>query len=68
MKHQLRGKNRHVVPDEAILKWEADTLANAAFLRKENDPALKDTGLESSPSSRRVLRAFNNAFDFRFLV
>lgn len=30
-----------VVPDEAILKWEADTLANADFLKKENDPALK---------------------------
>jgi len=30
-----------VVPDEAILKWKTDTLANADFLKKENDPALK---------------------------
>lgn len=30
-----------VVPDEAILTWETDTLANADFLKKENDPALK---------------------------
>ena len=29
------------VPDEAILEWEAETLANADFLKKENDPALK---------------------------
>lgn len=30
-----------VVPDEAILEWKSDTLANADFLKKENDPALK---------------------------
>jgi ectoine hydroxylase-related dioxygenase (phytanoyl-CoA dioxygenase family) len=30
-----------VVPDEALLTWETDTLANADFLKKENDPALK---------------------------
>jgi ectoine hydroxylase-related dioxygenase (phytanoyl-CoA dioxygenase family) len=30
-----------VVPDEAILSWKTDTLANADFLKKENDPALK---------------------------
>lgn len=35
-----------VVPDEAILNWKADTLANADFLKKENDPALKDTKWE----------------------
>jgi ectoine hydroxylase-related dioxygenase (phytanoyl-CoA dioxygenase family) len=35
-----------VVPDEAILDWEADTLAKADFLKKENDPALKETGWE----------------------
>jgi ectoine hydroxylase-related dioxygenase (phytanoyl-CoA dioxygenase family) len=35
-----------VVPDEAILEWEADTLAKADFLKKENDPALKETGWE----------------------
>jgi ectoine hydroxylase-related dioxygenase (phytanoyl-CoA dioxygenase family) len=34
------------VPDDAILKWEAESLSNADFLKKENDPALKDTGWE----------------------
>ncbi len=33
-----------IVPDEAILEWEAGLLSNADFLKKENDPALKDTG------------------------
>jgi ectoine hydroxylase-related dioxygenase (phytanoyl-CoA dioxygenase family) len=37
-----------VVPDEAILSWEADSFSNADFLKKENDPALKDTGWEKS--------------------
>ena len=35
-----------IVPDEAILLWEAESLSNADFLKKENDPALKDTGWE----------------------
>jgi ectoine hydroxylase-related dioxygenase (phytanoyl-CoA dioxygenase family) len=35
-----------IVPDEAILKWKADSLAEADFLKKENDPALKETGWE----------------------
>lgn len=35
-----------VVPDEAILEWKAESLSNADFLRKENDPALKETGWE----------------------
>ncbi len=35
-----------VVPDEAILHWEAESLSNADFLKKENDPALKETGWE----------------------
>ena len=35
-----------VVPDSAILDWEADSLSNADFLKKENDPALKETGWE----------------------
>jgi ectoine hydroxylase-related dioxygenase (phytanoyl-CoA dioxygenase family) len=35
-----------VVPDEAILKWKADSLSDADFLKKENDPALKETGWE----------------------
>ena len=30
-----------VVPDEAILAWEAESLSQADFLKKENDPALK---------------------------
>ena len=36
-----------IVPDEAILEWEAGSLSNNDFLKKENDPALKDTGWES---------------------
>ncbi len=35
-----------VVPDEAILEWNAESLSNADFLKKENDPALKETGWE----------------------
>jgi hypothetical protein len=35
-----------MVPDEAILKWEAGSLSNNDFLKKENDPALKETGWE----------------------
>jgi ectoine hydroxylase-related dioxygenase (phytanoyl-CoA dioxygenase family) len=35
------------VPDEAILKWSAASLSDADFLKKENDPALKETGWES---------------------
>jgi ectoine hydroxylase-related dioxygenase (phytanoyl-CoA dioxygenase family) len=35
-----------LVPDDAILGWEAGSLAGADFLKKENDPALKDTGWE----------------------
>ncbi len=35
-----------VVPDDAILHWEAESLSNADFLKKENDPALKETGWE----------------------
>jgi len=35
-----------MVPDEAILAWEAESLSNADFLKKENDPALKETGWE----------------------
>lgn len=30
------------VPDIAIEKWEAESLSNADFLKKEDDPALKD--------------------------
>lgn len=35
-----------VVPDEAVLQWKAASLSEADFLKKENDPALKDTGWE----------------------
>ncbi len=35
-----------VVPDNAIMDWDADSLSNADFLKKENDPALKETGWE----------------------
>jgi ectoine hydroxylase-related dioxygenase (phytanoyl-CoA dioxygenase family) len=36
----------NMVPDEAILNWEAGSLSNNDFLKKENDPALKETGWE----------------------
>ncbi|MGZ3820224.1 MAG: phytanoyl-CoA dioxygenase family protein [Mucilaginibacter sp.] len=36
----------NIVPDEAIMEWEAGSLSNNDFLKKENDPALKDTGWE----------------------
>jgi len=35
-----------VVPDSAIMDWEAASLSDADFLKKENDPALKETGWE----------------------
>lgn len=35
-----------IVPDDAILSREAESLSNADFLKKENDPALKSTGWE----------------------
>jgi ectoine hydroxylase-related dioxygenase (phytanoyl-CoA dioxygenase family) len=35
-----------IVPDEAILQWEASSLSGNDFLKKENDPALKETGWE----------------------
>lgn len=34
------------VPNEAILEWEYESLSKADFLKKENDPALKNTGWE----------------------
>jgi ectoine hydroxylase-related dioxygenase (phytanoyl-CoA dioxygenase family) len=36
----------NMVPDEAILNWKPESLSNADFLKKENDPALKETGWE----------------------
>ena len=35
-----------IVSDEAILEWEASSLSDNDFLKKENDPALKETGWE----------------------
>ena len=35
-----------IVPDDAILHWKSVPLSNADFLKKENDPALKETGWE----------------------
>ncbi len=35
-----------IVPDDAILNWQAESLSKADFLKKENDPALKETGWE----------------------
>ena len=37
----------NVVPDEAILQWDAASLSDNDFLKKENDPALKETGWEN---------------------
>jgi ectoine hydroxylase-related dioxygenase (phytanoyl-CoA dioxygenase family) len=39
-----------IVPDEAILNWKAESLSQADFLKKENDPALKETGWEKEAS------------------
>jgi ectoine hydroxylase-related dioxygenase (phytanoyl-CoA dioxygenase family) len=36
-----------IIPDDAILNWEASSLSDADFLKKENDPALKNTGWEN---------------------
>ena len=41
----------NIVPDEAILEWEPESLSNADFLKKENDPALKETGWEQEVAS-----------------
>ncbi|MCF2496560.1 MULTISPECIES: phytanoyl-CoA dioxygenase family protein [Dyadobacter] len=36
-----------VVPDRALLEWDASSFGDADFLKKEDDPALKTTGWES---------------------
>jgi ectoine hydroxylase-related dioxygenase (phytanoyl-CoA dioxygenase family) len=36
----------NIVPNEAILEWESEAFSKSDFLKKENDPALKDTGWE----------------------
>ena len=35
------------VPNDAILNWESESMSKVDFLKKENDPALKDTGWEN---------------------
>jgi len=35
-----------IVPDEAILTWQREASVHSDFLKKENDPALKDSGWE----------------------
>jgi len=40
------------VPDDAILNREAASFADADFLKKENDPALKETGWEKSVTTK----------------
>jgi ectoine hydroxylase-related dioxygenase (phytanoyl-CoA dioxygenase family) len=40
------------VADDAILNREAASFANADFLKKENDPALKETGWEKSVTTK----------------
>lgn len=37
-----------VVPNEAVLEWKSGSMAEARFLKKENDPALKETGWEKA--------------------
>ena len=41
-----------IVPDRALLEWDATSFEEADFLKKENDPALKSTGWESSVSTK----------------
>ena len=41
------------VPDDAILTWQAGSFADADFLKKENDPALKETGWEKSVNASK---------------
>lgn len=36
-----------IVPDKAILEWEAAGVSTNDFLKKEEDPALKETGWET---------------------
>ena len=37
-----------VVPNNAILNWESESMSKVDFLKKANDPALKDTGWENN--------------------
>jgi ectoine hydroxylase-related dioxygenase (phytanoyl-CoA dioxygenase family) len=40
------------VPDEAILQWEDNPFSENDFLKKEDDPALKDTGWENKKTNK----------------
>ena len=40
-----------IVPDEAILHWQAVGVSSNDFLKKEEDPALKETGWEKEVST-----------------
>jgi ectoine hydroxylase-related dioxygenase (phytanoyl-CoA dioxygenase family) len=42
-----------IVPDNAIMEWEAESLSKADFLKKENDPALKETGWEKEVKTKK---------------
>lgn len=41
-----------IVPDRALMEWEAVSFENADFLKKENDPALKTTGWEKEVKTK----------------
>ena len=41
-----------IVPDDAILTWKAESLSKADFLKKEDDPALKETGWEKEVTTK----------------
>lgn len=36
-----------IVPDHALMEWNAESFGDADFLKKEDDPALKETGWEN---------------------
>jgi hypothetical protein len=37
-----------VVSNDAILNWDSEPMSKVNFLKKENDPALKDTGWDNN--------------------
>ncbi|CAG5007184.1 hypothetical protein DYBT9275_03983 [Dyadobacter sp. CECT 9275] len=41
-----------IVPDRALMEWEAESFEDADFLKKEDDPALKTTGWESTVNTK----------------
>lgn len=42
----------NIVPDEALLQWDTSKAAERDFLKKEDDPALKNTGWESEVTTK----------------